>query len=282
MREVDEPRTPSATGLSSARPPHRLLVDSGGRIGTGGRASPRPVLSVPQLSDDMAPELSLGKGDDFTARLGRLEALLDAIPAPLAVLDVASSRLVLTNRRFVELTGVDAAICGTRSFRQAFPSTDIDVPEAVAEASQGQIQRALRVTVRTGPRMRVLEAVFRALGDERPAREVVFAAVDVTEREQLREDLAHLVGQLTSIFGVIPDAVRVFDVHGNVVRANAQAMRDCELGSSSTLQDRSSCSWKGSAPFPWTSSATPPRVRYAASVCGPRCCGSSAGRPRLG
>ena len=189
----------------------------------------------------MAPELSLGTGDDFSARVGRLEALLDAIPAPLAVLDAATSSLVLTNRRFVELTGVDAAASATPTFRQAFPSADIDLREALDEASEGRILRALRVTVRNGPRMRVLEAVFRALGDARPAPEVVFAAVDVTEREQLREDLAHLVGQLTSIFGVIPDAVRVFDAHGNVVRANAQAMRDCELGVSSTLQDQIEC-----------------------------------------
>lgn len=189
----------------------------------------------------MAPALSLGMDDDFPARLGRLEALLDAIPAPLAVLDGVSLGLVLTNRRFVELTGVDATTSATLSFRQAFPSADFDVREAVAEARDGRIQRALRLTVRHGPRMRVLEAVFRALGDEHPAHEVVFAAVDVTEREQLREDLAHLVGQLTSIFGVIPDAVRVFDAHGNVVRANAQAMRDCELGVSSTLHDQIEC-----------------------------------------
>jgi signal transduction histidine kinase len=186
----------------------------------------------------MAGELSLGKDDGFRARLGRLEALLDAIPAPLAVLDAASSSLVLTNRRFVELTGVQACVTATPAFRQAFPSADVEVREAVGEAIEGKIQRALRLTVRSGPRIRVLEAVFRALGDERPARELVFAAVDVTEREQLREDLAHLVGQLTSIFGVIPDAVRVFDVHGNVVRANAQAMRDGGLGTSSTLRDQ--------------------------------------------
>src|SRR5688500_13604809 len=189
----------------------------------------------------MAPELSLGTGDDYSARLRRLEGLLDAIPAPLAVLDATSSSLLLTNRRFVELTGVDASTPTKATFRQAFPATDIDLREAVAEASQGQILRALRITVRHGPRMRVLEAVFRALGDERPAREVVFAGVDVTEREQLREDLAHLVGQLTSIFGVIPDAVRVFDLQGKVVRANAQAMRDCELGAASTLMDQIDC-----------------------------------------
>src|SRR5688572_26601760 len=186
----------------------------------------------------MASELSLGREDGFRERLGRLEALLNAIPAPLAVLDAASSALVLTNRRFVELTGVQASATAMPAFRQAFPSADADVREAVGEATEGKIHRALRLTVRSGPRIRVLEAVFRPLGDERPARELVFAAVDVTEREQLREDLAHLVGQLTSIFGVIPDAVRVFDVHGNVVRANAQAMRDGELGTCSTLRDQ--------------------------------------------
>src|SRR5688572_27362839 len=186
----------------------------------------------------MAPELSLGTGDDYSARLRRLEGLLDAIPAPLAVLDATSSSLLLTNRRFVELTGVQVSASAMPAFRQAFPSADVDVREAVGDAIEGRIHRALRLTVRSGTRIRVLEAVFRALGGERPARELVFAAVDVTEREQLREDLAHLVGQLTSIFGVIPDAVRVFDVHGNVVRANAQAMRDRELGTSSTLADQ--------------------------------------------
>ena len=185
--------------------------------------------------------LSLGMDDGFREQLGRLEALLDAIPAPLAVLDAASSRIILTNRRFVELTDVRASPSLMPAFRQAFPSADADVAEAVSEAIDGKIHRPLRLTVRRGPRIRVLEAVFRALGDERPARELVFAAVDVTEREQLREDLAHLVGQLTSIFGVIPDAVRVFDIHGNVVRANAQAMRDGGLGTSSTLRDQIEC-----------------------------------------
>ena len=186
----------------------------------------------------MAGEVSLGTNDGSRERLGRFEALLDAIPAPLAVLDASSSTLVLTNRRFVELTGVQASSSAMPPFRQAFPSADADVREAVADAIHGRIHRGLRLAVRSGPRIRVLEAVFRPLGDERPARELVFAAVDVTEREQLREDLAHLVGQLTSIFGVIPDAVRVFDVHGNVVRANAEAMRDCDVGTSSTLRDQ--------------------------------------------
>jgi signal transduction histidine kinase len=185
----------------------------------------------------MARERSLGTDEGFRERLGRLEALLDAIPAPLAVLDAGSLRLILTNRRFVELTGVQASESLVSAFQQAFPAADADVAEAVNEARAGRIHRGLRLTVRSGSRIRVLEAVFRALGDERPARELVFAGVDVTEREQFREDLAHLVGQLTSIFGVIPDAVRVFDVHGNVVRANAQALRDCEPATS-TLEEQ--------------------------------------------
>jgi signal transduction histidine kinase len=189
----------------------------------------------------MAGELSLGRDDGFQARLGRLEALLDAIPAPLAVLDVASSRLMLTNRRFADVTAVRASSESMPAFHEAFPAADSEVREAVAEAVQGKIHRPLRLGLRSGSRTRVLEAVFRPLSEERPARELVFAAVDVTEREQLREDLAHLVGQLTSIFGVIPDAVRVFDADGNVVRANAQAMRDCELGPSATLRDLIAC-----------------------------------------
>ncbi|MGQ0712515.1 MAG: ATP-binding protein [Gemmatimonadaceae bacterium] len=158
-------------------------------------------------------------------RLARLEALLDAIPAPLAVLDVSSLNLVFANRRFTELTATDASRM-PRALHEAFPSAEGEFRSAAAEATKGTVQRALRLLLRTGQRTRTLEVVLRALGDERPAQELVFAGVDVTEREQLREDLAHLVAELTSIFGVIPDAVRVFDRNGGVVRANAQAVRD--------------------------------------------------------
>ncbi len=189
----------------------------------------------------MAGELSIGRDDTHQRRLARLEALLDAVPAPLAVLESATARLVLTNRRFVELTGVAAGALSGPPLRQAFPSADGDLREAVDEAIEGKIHSPLRLTVRRGDRIRVLEAAIRALGEDLPPQELVFAAVDVTEREQLREDLAHLVGQLTSIFGVIPDAVRVYDVHGNVVRANAQAIKDCELGASATLATQIEC-----------------------------------------
>ncbi|HEU5184300.1 MAG TPA: ATP-binding protein [Gemmatimonadaceae bacterium] len=189
----------------------------------------------------MAGELSIGREDTYQARLARLEALLDAVPAPFAVLESATARLVLTNRRFFELTGIAAGALSEPPLRQAFPNADGDLREAVDEAIQGKIHSPLRLTVRRGDRIRVLEAAIRALGEELPPRELVFAAVDVTEREQLREDLAHLVGQLTSIFGVIPDAVRVYDVHGNVVRANAQAIKDCELGTSATLAAQIEC-----------------------------------------
>ena len=96
------------------------LVDSRWKNRDGWRVGCEPTPRGSIAERPTFPELSLGKGDDVSARLGRFEALLDAIPAPLAVLDVASSCSVLTNRRFVELTGVDAASCRTHSFRQAF------------------------------------------------------------------------------------------------------------------------------------------------------------------
>ena len=176
--------------------------------------------------------------DIYGERLARFEALLDGIPAPLAVLDAVSLGLVLTNRRFTELTGVEATATTRPPFHKALPAPEAEIRGAVADATEGKIHRALRLTVRSGQRTRVLEAVFRALGDALPARELVFAGVDVTEREQLREDLAHLVGQLTSIFGVIPDAVRVFDVSGNVVRANAQAVRDAGGSGTATFAEQ--------------------------------------------
>ena len=166
-------------------------------------------------------------------RLARSEALLDGIPAPLAVLDASTLHIIFTNRRFVELTTTSP-----RTVHDAFPGAEAEIRAAALEAIEGKINRALRLTLRSGQRTRVFEVVLRALGDERPARELVFAGVDVTEREQLREDLAHLVGELTSIFGVIPDAVRVFDRHGRVVRANAQAVRDVGGNGTSTLVEQ--------------------------------------------
>lgn len=164
--------------------------------------------------------------DTAYEHVSRLEAVIDAIPAPVAVLDAETHRLLLTNRRFVELTCIDAAADPTVTFDRAFPALDAESRAALEEARGGQIHPLLRLTVRSGARARVLEAAFRALGGARPARELLFAGVDVTEREQLREDLAHLVGQLSSVIGVIPDAIRVFDPDGHVVRANAQAVRD--------------------------------------------------------
>jgi PAS domain S-box-containing protein len=166
-------------------------------------------------------------------RLARCEALLDGIPAPLAVLEASTLRLIFTNRRFAELT-----TASPRTVYDAFPGAEAEIRPAALEAIDGKINRALRLSLRSGQRTRVFEVVLRALGDERPARELVFAGVDVTEREQLREDLAHLVGELTSIFGVIPDAVRVFDRNGSVVRANAQAVRDVGGNGTPTLLEQ--------------------------------------------
>jgi signal transduction histidine kinase len=52
---------------------------------------------------------------------------------------------------------------------------------------------------------------------------LLFVGTDVSDREQLRADLARSIAQLESIFDVIPDSVRVFDADGKIARSNAQA-----------------------------------------------------------
>jgi PAS domain S-box-containing protein len=52
---------------------------------------------------------------------------------------------------------------------------------------------------------------------------LLFVGTDVSDREQLRADLARSIAQLESIFDVIPDSVRVFEADGKIVRSNAQA-----------------------------------------------------------
>src|SRR5207237_10277458 len=68
-------------------------------------------------------------------------------------------------------------------------------------------------------------------------RGILLAGNDVTEREDLRETLARNVAQLESIFDVIPDSVRVFDIEGRTIRSNTQAQQDHAGGQPSTLRE---------------------------------------------
>jgi PAS domain-containing protein len=62
------------------------------------------------------------------------------------------------------------------------------------------------------------------------AAELARAEALLAEREQLREDLASVIIQLKTIFGVIPAAVRVFDADGTILRFNVEAVRRTETG----------------------------------------------------
>ncbi len=155
----------------------------------------------------------------------RLDALLEAVPLALAVFD-GSLQLVATNSRYRDLTGLDASQAVGRSIYDSFPNALADLTEQVDIAAGGASVVSVRVPFQHRGGRRLVEATFVPLIDTRGARGVLFAGSDVTEREELREDLARSVAQLESIFDVLPDSVRVVDADGGTVRTNAQAQQE--------------------------------------------------------
>ena len=152
----------------------------------------------------------------------RLDALLEAVPLALSVFD-GTLALVATNARYRDLTGLDASQAIGRSIYDSFPNALADLTEQVDIAAGGAPVVSVRVPFQHRGGRRLVEATFVPLIDTHGARGVLFAGSDVTEREELREDLARSVAQLESIFDVLPDSVRVVDADGGTVRTNAQA-----------------------------------------------------------
>jgi PAS domain S-box-containing protein len=174
--------------------------------------------------------------------IARLELLFEAVPLAFATFD-ADLKLVIANTRYRELTGLDAASAAQRAIYDAFPNALADLTDQIDSALEGVPVVAARIPFQTRAGRRLIEVTFTQLG-ERPrrgvskaARGVLFAGIDVTEREELREDLARSVAQLESIFDVIPDSVRVVDTEGRTVRSNAQALHDHPTGQPSTLRE---------------------------------------------
>ena len=155
----------------------------------------------------------------------RLDALLEAVPLALSVFD-GTLQLVATNTRYRDLTGLDASQAIGRSIYDSFPNALADLTEQVDIAAGGAPVVSVRVPFQHRGGRRLVEATFVPLIDTRGARGVLFAGSDVTEREELREDLARSVAQLESIFDVLPDSVRVVDADGGTVRTNAQAQQE--------------------------------------------------------
>jgi PAS domain S-box-containing protein len=155
----------------------------------------------------------------------RLDALLEAVPLAVALFDGALT-LVATNARYRDLTGLDVAQATGRPIYDAFPNALADLTEQVDIAAGGAPVVSVRVPFQHRGGRRLVEATFAPLADGQGGRGVLFAGSDVTEREELREDLARSVAQLESIFDVLPDSVRVVDADGKTVRTNSQAQQE--------------------------------------------------------
>ena len=177
-------------------------------------------------------DVSGAAGSEIT----RLDALLEAVPLAVAMFD-GELRLVATNVRYRDLTGLDVAQAVGRSIYDAFPNALADLTEQVDIAAGGVPVVSVRVPFQHRGGRRLVEATFAPLGDTRGRRGILFAGSDVTEREELREDLARSVAQLESIFDVLPDSVRVVDADGGTVRSNAQAQQEHAPAKPQTLRE---------------------------------------------
>jgi PAS domain S-box-containing protein len=149
----------------------------------------------------------------------------------------SSLRLVSANARYRELTGIDADQPHDRSVYDAFPNALADLTEQIDSAVDGTPVVALPVVFQHRGGRRTVEVTFTPFLDDAGRRGVIFAGNDITEREELRQDLARSVAQLESIFDVIPDSVRVVDIDGNTLRSNSQAQLDHAASQPATLRD---------------------------------------------
>jgi PAS domain S-box-containing protein len=179
---------------------------------------------------------ALHSAPDNGAELARLDALLEAVPLAVAMFDGALA-LVATNARYRDLTGLDVEQAVGRSIYDAFPNALADLTEQVDIAAGGVPVVSVRVPFQHRGGRRLVEATFVPLIDTHGGRGVLFAGSDVTEREELREDLARSVAQLESIFDVLPDSVRVVDADGGTVRTNAQAQQEHAPARPQTLRE---------------------------------------------
>ena len=161
------------------------------------------------------------------AQMARLEAVLEVVPLAIALFD-EELRLVRANQRYRDLTSADSAVAIGRSIYDAFPNALGDLDEQIDRAVRGEHRATARIAfrLRSGAE-RMFEVTFTQLsvlpGAPPNVGGLLFVGTDVSDREQLRADLARSIAQLESIFDVIPDSVRVFEVDGKIVRSNAQA-----------------------------------------------------------
>ena len=174
-------------------------------------------LTTPSLMNDL---------DRVSGNTARLEAVLGMVPLAIALFD-GTLRLIRANERFAELTGVAAVDATGRSIYDAFPNALADLTEQIDDvAMQGGEPVAVRMRFRHPIGTRTVEATLSRIDTDPGIGGILFVGADVTEREELREDLARRLDQLSTVFDVFPESVRVFDAGGNITRSNTQAQRD--------------------------------------------------------
>ena len=164
--------------------------------------------------------------DRLSAQLARFEALFEAVPLAVALFD-ADLRLVRANDRYHDLTSLAPTQSFARPIYDAFPNALADLTEQIdAVVGDTAASSTVRLPFRHPSGQRIVEVTFRRLESGFGANGFFFIGADVTEREELREDLARSVAQLATIFDVIPESVRVFDAAGLIIRSNTQAQGD--------------------------------------------------------
>jgi PAS domain S-box-containing protein len=155
-------------------------------------------------------------------------ALVEALPLAVAVFD-ARLELVASNERYRELTGLGAGQALKRPIHSAFPNALGDLSAQVDAAAGGSAPPSARVAFRRGTGERLVDVTVTPLGAG-PGGGVVFAGVDVTDRDESREARLAAVRQLAS--GVLHDINNVLNpimAAAYLLQANAEnaaAVRD--------------------------------------------------------
>jgi signal transduction histidine kinase len=171
------------------------------------------------------PESAAGRA---SAPPASFAALVEALPLAVAVFD-AGLELVASNERYRELTGLGAGQALKRPLRNAFPNALGDLGAQMDAAAGGSAPPPARVAFRRGTGERLVDVTFTPLGAG-PGGGVVFAGVDVTDRDESREARLAAVRQLAS--GVLHDINNVLNpimAAAYLLQANAEnpaAVRD--------------------------------------------------------